>query len=282
MQTDCRFFKPLTAFGIPQLPQCRKFAQLEQLVQNDKPTGICCMKLLNLTLTQPAANVALDEALLDEAENGHNESEVLRLWQPKSPIVVLGRSSPVASEVNLRYCDSEDIPVIRRCSGGSTILTAAGCLMYAVLLDYRQRHQLRAIDKAHEFVMRHIQQAIRNCGVENQRQGICDLTIGTRKVSGNALRCKKNWFIYHGTLVCRNMDLALISRCLGMPNREPEYRHRRGHSEFMTRIPVETETLADSLARIWNCDGTATDWPADLTQSLVNEKYANDSWTRKI
>ena len=240
------------------------------------------MKLLNLTLTQPAANVALDEALLEEAENGHSGSEVLRLWQPKSPIVVLGRSSPVASEVNLRYCDSEDIPVIRRCSGGSTILTAAGCLMYAVLLDYRQRHQLRAIDKAHEFVMRHIQQAIRNCGVENQRQGICDLTIGTRKVSGNALRCKKNWFIYHGTLVCCNMDLALIPRCLGMPEREPDYRQQRSHTDFMTGIPVDPETLALSLARTWNCDETTTRWPHELTQSLVDEKYSNDAWNRKI
>jgi lipoate-protein ligase A len=154
--------------------------------------------------------------------------------------------------------------------------------MYAVLLDYRRRHQLRDINKAHQFVMRNIQRAIQNCGIENQRQGICDLTIGDRKVSGNALRCKKNWLIYHGTLICRDMDLTQIQRCLGMPSREPEYRQRRAHSEFMTRIPVDTKTLADSLVRIWNCEGAATDWPADLTQSLVDEKYTNDSWNRKI
>lgn len=240
------------------------------------------MKLLNLTLTQPAANVALDEALLEEAELGESNSEVLRLWQPKTPIVVLGRSSPIASEVNLRYCETENIPVIRRCSGGSTILTAAGCLMYAVLLDYRQRHELRAINKAHEFVMRNIQRAIQNCGVENQRQGVCDLTIGDRKVSGNALRCKKNWFVYHGTLICRNMDLTLIPRCLGKPTREPAYRQQRSHAEFMTAIPVDTESLAESFAQTWNCDGDATQWPKVLTQLLVDEKYSNDSWNRKI
>lgn len=240
------------------------------------------MQLLNLTLTQPAANVALDEALLEEAERGCNQTETLRLWQPPTPIVVPGRSSSVAREVNTGYCESENIPVIRRCSGGSTIVTAAGCLMYAVLLDYRRRPQLRAIDKAHEFVMSHTRQAILNCGVENQRRGICDLTIGNRKVSGNALRCKKNWFVYHGTLICRNMDLALIARCLGMPERQPDYRQHRSHADFMTAIPVDPEPLARSLAQIWNCDETTDRWPHELTQSLVGEKYSTADWNWKL
>ena len=52
------------------------------------------MKLLELTLPTPAENLALDEALLDAAEAGELPDEVLRLWEPSQPLVVVGRSIP--------------------------------------------------------------------------------------------------------------------------------------------------------------------------------------------
>ena len=55
------------------------------------------MELLKLTLDESLANIALDEALLEAAENGEVEQEILRLWQPLEPIVVVGRSSSVSS-----------------------------------------------------------------------------------------------------------------------------------------------------------------------------------------
>ena len=55
------------------------------------------MRLLDLTLPTAAENVALDEALLDAAEaaseQGSEEPEVLRLWEPTQFFVVVGRSS---------------------------------------------------------------------------------------------------------------------------------------------------------------------------------------------
>ena len=51
------------------------------------------MKLLDLTLDSPAENLALDEALLEQAE-ADGPQEVLRLWEPESPLVVMGRRWP--------------------------------------------------------------------------------------------------------------------------------------------------------------------------------------------
>ena len=51
------------------------------------------MLLLDLTLPTAAENVVLDEALLEEAEARPGASELLRLWEPATPTVVLGRSS---------------------------------------------------------------------------------------------------------------------------------------------------------------------------------------------
>ena len=240
------------------------------------------MKLLELTIGEAAADVALDEALLEMAETGEQNEEVLRLWEPPKPMVVLGRSSPFEREVNRRECELKDIAVIRRCSGGASILTSPGCLMYAVVLSYDLRPQLRSIDNAHHFVMQKIQAAIASCGIATEFQGTCDLTIGSRKVSGNALRCKRRWFVYHGTLICQAMDLRLVSKCLGNPERQPEYRQRRSHQEFLTRIPTTTADLARTLAVTWNCTARMSDWPEKLTNQLVAEKYSQHGWNRKI
>ena len=76
------------------------------------------MKLLDLTLSSPEENLALDEALLEEAEAGGGSDELLRLWEPLAPMVVVGRSSRVAGEVNVDACREKGVPILRRCGGG--------------------------------------------------------------------------------------------------------------------------------------------------------------------
>ena len=239
------------------------------------------MELLKLTLDESLANIALDEALLEAAENGEVEQEILRLWQPLEPIVVVGRSSSVSSEVNLDYCQQNKIPVVRRCSGGATIVAAQGCLMYAALLSYQQRPELRMLEQAHQFVMSRLQKAVGSLGVKSELQGICDLTLANRKVSGNALRCKKSWLIYHGTLLCE-MDLDLISNCLGQPRREPTYRDGRSHAEFVGQLPISTATLSTALVESWEAYQLVSGWPQKRTAELVDEKYSTRQWNHKV
>src|SRR6187200_1117199 len=103
------------------------------------------MKLLELTLPTPEENLALDEALLEEAEAGKAADEVLRLWEMPEKVVVVGRSSQVGEEVNLEAVAEAQVPVLRRCSGGAAIVAGPGCLMYSVVLRYEGREHLRLL-----------------------------------------------------------------------------------------------------------------------------------------
>ena len=62
------------------------------------------MQLVDLTLATPEENLALDEALLDEAETSTSPLETLRLWESSGPLVVVGRSSQLNEEVDLPAC----------------------------------------------------------------------------------------------------------------------------------------------------------------------------------
>ncbi len=114
------------------------------------------MKWLDLTLPTAAENLALDEALLLEAEGRgqHGQrSQVLRIWEPTEHFVVLGRSSRRADEVNLDACRRQGIGVYRRSSGGATVLVGPGCLMYAVVLGGDAEAALAGVSHAHQFVL---------------------------------------------------------------------------------------------------------------------------------
>ena len=73
--------------------------------------------------------------MADESPAGES-SERIRVWQFDQPVVVLGRSSRVADEVNREVCEQHGIPLHRRSSGGATVLGGPGCLMYSVVLSF--------------------------------------------------------------------------------------------------------------------------------------------------
>ena len=88
------------------------------------------MKWLDLTFDTPAANLACDEALLDDAEQ-HGGPGLLRFWEPRQYFVVLGYAKKFAEETRVEACREENIPIHRRCSGGGTVLQGPGCLNYS-------------------------------------------------------------------------------------------------------------------------------------------------------
>jgi len=238
--------------------------------------------LLRLDLTlEPLLNVSLDDALIETAESSESHPEVLRFWEQDKPMVVLGRSSPLGTEVNHGYCERNSIPVVRRVSGGQSIVTGPGCLMFALLLDMRLRPELEMLDLAHQIVMQNMQVALTNLGIQTEMKGTCDLTFEGRKFSGNAVRKRKNWMLYHGTVLCE-FDLSLVSNCLGTPSRQPDYRSQRSHEEFVTCIPVSTQAVANAIAEQWQASKSLEDVPLDLAKKLVSEKYATCEWLEKV
>lgn len=238
------------------------------------------MQLLDLTLPTAAENVALDEALLEQAEMGAAAGEWLRLWEPNQPQVVIGRSSRIEREVDRLACRRDKVPVIRRTSGGLAIVSGRGCLMYGVVLDMRIRPELRSIDQAHCFVLRRILDAVRSLGPDAVCQGHSDLTLNDRKFSGNSLRMRRDFLLYHGTLLY-DFDLTLITRYLKQPDRQPDYRRLRTHDQFVANLPVDGPSLRQAIAAAWEVTGTVDTWPEPVVRRLVEERFKRDEWNAK-
>jgi len=239
------------------------------------------MKYLDLTFADPARNLACDEALLEMVEARKCADGVLRIWQPKNYFVVLGHSKRRASEVDETACSTAGIPILRRISGGGTVIQGSGCLNYSMVLD-SERHKIRNIMAAFRYVLERHRQLIREViGAEVGVDGISDLTVAGRKFSGNAQYRKSRAVLVHGTFLL-NFDLSMIESFLPVPAQQPKYRRNRSHRDFVTNLSVEPRRIVEGLSQCWHADETLKDLAFDRIDSLVSERYRADDWTKKF
>jgi lipoate-protein ligase A len=239
------------------------------------------MTLCDITLATPEENLALDEALLDACEEGEAE-ETLRFWEPQQYFVVVGYANATAKEVNLSFCEANEIPVLRRCSGGGTVLQGPGCLNYSLILRSGDAGPFQTISLTNRFVMWANAAAVAEIvGKEIEICGQTDLAICELKFSGNAQRRKKNYLIFHGSFLLQ-FDLEMIGKVLPMPSKEPDYRQRRAHTDFLMNLNVPAERIKEALRGAWSADQSGSDSPRERVEKLVREKYSRVEWNRKF
>jgi lipoate-protein ligase A len=235
------------------------------------------MRLLDLTLPDPADNLALDEALLLATETGG--AEVLRLWELPAPAVVLGAGGSVAIDVNVAACEADCVPVLRRASGGGTVVIGPGCLCFSLVLSYDRAPGLDQIRASNRYILERVRNALAPV-VAATLEGTSDLAVNEVKISGNAQQRKRTHFLHHGTLLC-GFDLALIAKYLHAPERQPDYRRDRPHAEFVTNLSATVAEAKRLLAAEWRAEGDYGPLPWDAVRELVDEKYSRDEWNRR-
>lgn len=237
------------------------------------------MRLLDLTLPTPAENLALDEALLLAAEDS-TAGEVLRLWELSTLAVVLGSGGSVAIDVNAAACEADGVPILRRASGGGTVLLGPGCLCFSVVLGYDHAAGLADIRASNRYVLARVLNALRPVLPDGSAEGTSDLAVNRMKFSGNAQQRKRQFFLHHGTLLC-GFDLPLVAKYLNPPERQPDYRADRPHAAFVTNLPITVTEAMQLLVAEWHPAGEYTPVPLEKARELVAEKYSRDEWNRR-
>jgi lipoate-protein ligase A len=238
------------------------------------------MKHLDCTLPTPAQNVAADEALLDWCE-ARPDAEVLRCWEAALPFVVVGYANDAAREVNMAACEARGVPILRRCSGGGTVLQGPGCLNYTLVLRITGHGPTRNVAAANRFIMERncaaLQSVLRNPKSAMRVQGFTDLALDGVKFSGNAQRRKRRCLLFHGTILL-GLDLALVDELLQMPSRQPDYRQNRSHREFIRNLSVDRESVKHALRGAWQAGEDFGPLPLEAIATLVREKYGRREW----
>jgi lipoate-protein ligase A len=151
--------------------------------------------------TDPITNLALETRLFESADT---DTRLLILWQ-NTKSIFLGRSQNPWLECNLRKVRESGVILARRQSGGGTVYHAPGNLN----ISFISAHTPSVRERNTAF----LEKALREIGVEAEKNDRNDLFLQGKKISGSAYRITKGKILHHCTLLI-DADLGDLKQLL--------------------------------------------------------------------
>ncbi len=176
----------------------------------------------------------IDDRVLRHIRNGSDYA--CEIYEAQQTEVVLGKSGKAEDDVHLEKCTQDHVPVHRRAGGGGTVVLCRGVIVISVAgrttLAYHLKEHMNAVNRAVIKTLKHF--GIKDLSI----RGISDIAIGDKKLLGSSLHRKKDLVLYQGSLLV-DPPLDLIAGYLCHPQKEPDYRRGRLHTDFITSLYSE-------------------------------------------
>ncbi len=188
-----------------------------------------------------------EQLQLEEALLRGNEGNFCIVNQGSSPAIVMGISGQPEQLLDVSRVRSDKIPVIKRFSGGGTVVVDENTLFITFILA-----------KEHLDVPAFPEPILRwSSGIYESSWQIPhfqlrenDYCIGALKCGGNAQYIKKDRLLHHTSFLWdyseNNMNYLLL------PNKRPKYRQDRPHKDFLCRLKDYAGNQEQLIAQLKN------------------------------
>lgn len=177
-------------------------------------------------------NLALEEFLLK------NRTEEYFILSINNKCVIAGKHQCLHRETNTRFVTENNIPVLRRITGGGTVFHDPGNLNYCFI---RNAEPGRQIDYQRHLLP--VTGYLSKLGIDTTIRGSDIITNGL-KISGNAEHIYRNRVLHHGTLLW-NASLDDLQNCI-----------RKNTSSYKTRAvpsrPAAVTNLSEKIKKFGN------------------------------
>jgi lipoate-protein ligase A len=159
------------------------------------------------------ANIAFDKALIDAYKNGR-VPETIRFLRFR-PCALIGVHQILSHEVNVNYCRSRDIEIVRRITGGGGIYLDEGQIGWELVFD----HAVLGVRDLHEVARRICESmalGLNKLGVPARYRPRNDIEVDGRKISGTGGFFDGDLIFYQGTLLIDFEPMKMLA-CLKVP-----------------------------------------------------------------
>lgn len=147
------------------------------------------------------------------------------------PAIVMGISGKMDELVDQTKAQTLNIPVIKRFSGGGTVILDEDTFCVSFLFN-KECHAFPAYpEPILKWSEGFYQEAL---GIDGFHLKENDYVIGAKKCGGNAQYIKKDRWLHHTSFLWDFQSQRM--ECLLYPKKTPSYRMGRGHDDFLCRL----------------------------------------------
>ncbi|KAM6584606.1 hypothetical protein CsatB_011608 [Cannabis sativa] len=188
------------------------------------------------------------------------------------PTIVMGISGSAAELIDTKSVLRDGVSVIRRFSGGGTVIVDSGTIFVTLICNKEAIAGLqpypRPIMSWSGILYNRVFQGI---GDFHLREN--DYVFGTRKFGGNAQSITKDRWVHHTSFLW-DYDVSNMAY-LKHPKRVPEYRLAREHMEFICRMKdyMPRSLFIDKTVEALETDFTVRSIEPNGLQALLNTNF---------
>lgn len=164
------------------------------------------------------------------------EGDALFVWRV-DPTVIIGRNQDLEAEVNMAYCRSHGVEVVRRKSGGGCVYADKGNIMISCI------SRRGDVSEVFEKYLDRLTECLCSLGLSAEKSGRNDVLVDGHKVSGNAFHMLPDRSIVHGTLLY-STDFDALETAIRPPVEKLE---RHGIASVRQRVANLSDCLQMSV-----------------------------------
>ncbi|MEG1981263.1 MAG: lipoate--protein ligase [Clostridia bacterium] len=236
------------------------------------------MKLIVNKNTSPYFNLACEEYLL----KSQNDSCVM-LWRNEKSVIV-GRNQNTILEINKSYCDTNNIKVVRRLSGGGAVFHDMGNVNYT-LISKRKKENVTSF-KDNSLAVIDFLKSQYNISALNE--GRNDIKIEGNKICGMAECVFEDRLLFHCCILFNGSikDLALALKPKKIKAKTFAVKSVKAKvkniASFVENVSTADffDSFVEYLLKINNLEKPyyLSDKEIAEIEKLAEEKYKKDSW----
>ena len=170
-------------------------------------------RVLDTGVLEGRLNIAIGQAIVEARQAGRVPDTLRFLRFP--PTALVGRHQALGQEVNLEYCATHGIGVVRRITGGGAIFMEPGLLGWELAL-HRKTLGVASLPELTRTICEAAAEGISRLGVEARYRPRNDIEVDGRKISGTGGFFDGDTLFYQGTVLV-DMDPGVMVAALRVP-----------------------------------------------------------------
>ena len=214
----------------------------------------------------------------------------IALVSPDRPYVCIGYHQDLNKEIDLEYCRSRDLPVLRReVGGGATYLD--GDQLFVQFIFHRENLP-RKVEEMYKVLIGPLVETYRTLGIEAHHRPLNDILVGDRKIGGTGIAAIGQAIVIVGSLMF-DFDSDAMAHALRVSSEKMRDKIYQGLRDYMTTMKRELgrqpprqrvksiliEKLRDALEVELEPGGLSH--KERKTVEAVNRRFLSPRWLRR-